>query len=269
MDISAENFKNMFSYKLFKSFYYQGLGWLENIGFIGSNFYCALKYIFTFNVNKKSFLEQSSRFGVDSLPLTLSIVGISGMIIALQIASEMVKQGAGDYVGSLVTLTIIREIGPIMGSFAVISMVGSSMAAEVATMKVTEQVDAMKVLGVDPICYLVVPRILAGFFVMPFVIVLANVMGIAGGLFSSTLITDLSSLSYLESVWRGLSVHDLFVSMLKACIFGGVIALVSTSMGYKTKGGALEVGKATTDAVVWSFVAIVVIDYLITLIFFD
>jgi len=238
------------------------------IGYIGANFYHSLKYILTFNLNRKMLIEQASRFGVDSLPLTLSIVGLTGMIIALQVANEMVKQGAGDYVGMLVTVAIIRELGPIMGSFAIISMIGSSMAAEVGTMKVTEQVDAIKVLGVDPIQYLIVPRILAGFFIMPFVIILANLVGILGGLLSSNIVTELGVLTYIESVWRGLGERDLTVTLIKSCVFGGLIALISTSIGYKTEGGAIDVGKSTTQAVVWSFIAVVVVDYLITLIFY-
>jgi len=243
--------------------------WFETIGEIGTNLIHAIKFIFTGNINIKATLEQSSRFGVDSLPITLLMVGVSGMIIALQLAYEMVKQGAGNYVGALLTLIIIREIGPIMGSFAVISMVGSSMAAEIGTMKVTEQVDAIKVLGVNPVCYLIVPRILAGFFIMPFVIILANTVGIIGGFIASNIVAEVSALNYIDSVWHGLAQKDIFVSILKASVFGGIIALISSSIGYKTQGGAKDVGAATTKAVVWSFVAVVFADYIISLIFFN
>jgi phospholipid/cholesterol/gamma-HCH transport system permease protein len=148
-------------------------------------------------------------------------------------------------------------------------MAGSAMAAEIGTMKVTEQVDAMKTLKVDPIGYLIVPRILAGCFIMPFVIVLANAVGILGGLITSHIVSGLSVLNYVDSVWEGLSQKDIFVSLLKASIFGGIIALVSSSMGYKTRGGAMDVGKATTNAVVWSFVCVVIVDYIISMLFFQ
>jgi len=262
-------FEETLTYKFLNYTLKQTSDWFETVGEIGINFIHAIKFIFTGNINVKATIEQSSRFGVDSLPITLLMVGVSGMIIALQLAYEMVKQGAGNYVGALLTLIIIREIGPIMGSFAVISMVGSSMAAEIGTMKVTEQVDAIKVLGVNPVCYLIVPRILAGFLIMPFVIILANTVGIIGGFIASNLVAGVSALNYIDSVWRGLAQKDIFVSILKAGIFGGIIALISSSIGYKTEGGAKDVGASTTKAVVWSFVAVVFADYIISMIFFN
>ncbi|HBH18199.1 MAG TPA: hypothetical protein DDX14_04550, partial [Cyanobacteria bacterium UBA9579] len=210
--------KNTYTYKVLAGLANDSVDWFETVGQIGMNFVSALRCILSGCINLKHTVNQSSIFGVDSLLMTLSMVGISGMIIALQIAYEMVKQGAGDYVGMLVTVAIIREIGPIMGSFAVISMVGSSMAAEIGTMKVTEQVDAMKVLGVDPVYFLIVPRVLAGFFIMPFVIILANTAGIVGGMLTSNMVSGLSTLNYIDSVWRGLSEKDIFVSLLKASI---------------------------------------------------
>lgn len=261
--------KDTFTYKIFVALAREAIDWLETLGEIGTNLFLSIKQILTGNISIKHTLDQSARFGFDSLPITLSMVGISGMIIALQVAYEMVRQGAGNYVGSLVAASIIREIGPIMGSFAVISMVGSSMAAEIATMKVTEQIDAIKVSGVDPVRYLIVPRILAGFLVMPFVITLANLVGIVGGMFTSTMGSDLNMLNYIDSVKNGMAVKDVFISLLKACIFGGIIAITSSSIGYKTKGGAIDVGNATTKAVVWSFVLVVVTDFLISLMFYD
>ncbi len=247
---------------------------LEVIGIYGEmviNFFYALKYIIRCNLNLRITLEQLSRFGIDSLPLSLSMVTVSGMIIALQLALEMMKQGAGNYVGALVAVSIVRELGPIMGSFAVIAMAGSSMAAEVGTMKVTEQVDAMKVLKVDPICYMVAPRVIAGFIIMPFVIVLANVTGIVGGMIVSNLVAELSPLSYIDSVWRGLSVRDVYISLFKGSIFGIIISLICTTLGYrvKRKGGAREVGKATTKAVVWSFITVVIVDYVMSYLLWD
>lgn len=261
--------KSTYTYKVLSALASDSIDWFETVGQIGINLVNSLRCVLTGCINFKNTLNQSSIFGVDSLLMTLSMVGISGMIIALQISHEMVKQGAGDYVGMLVTVSIIREIGPVMGSFAVISMVGSSMAAEIGTMKVTEQIDAMKVLGVDPIYFLIVPRVLAGFFIMPFVIILADTAGIVGGMFTSNIVSGLSVLNYVDSVWRGLGEKDIFVSLLKASIFGGIIALISSSMGYKTRGGAMDVGKSTTKAVVWSFVTVVIVNYIISLLFFE
>lgn len=261
--------KSTFSYRVFYTLFKESLVWLETIGEIGSNWAQSMKYILTGKVSIKHTTEQSARFGFDSLPISLSVTGITGMIMALQVAFEMVKQGAGAYVGMLVAVSIVREIGPIMASFAVISMVGSSMSAEIATMKVTEQVDAIKVLRVDPIIYLLAPRILAGIIMMPLIVILANTVGILGGAYTSNAISGLSFINYFQSVWNGLSEKDIWVSVLKAVVFGGLISLISTSVGYQTKGGAREVGDSTTKAVVWSFMAIVIADYIISLIFFN
>jgi len=268
MNIILENIKQTFSYKILKSLHEELLVWLDTIGNMGINIYYSLKCLFTGQLKSKLFFEHASRFGADSLPISLLMVGLAGMIIALQVANEMVKQGAGNYVGMLVSVSVVRELGPVIGGFAVISLVGSSMAAEIATMKVTEQVDAVKVLGVNPIYYLIAPRIISGMFIMPFVIMLANLVGIAGGLLISKLVTELNAENYMNSVWVGLTVKDLLVSMLKGFAFGGIIAMSCSSIGYNTRGGAIEVGKATTSAVVWSFTLMLVADYFISLICF-
>lgn len=261
--------KQTLTYKLTAHFLKEVEGWFDTIGYIGGNLWNALIFIFKGCVNFKNTTEQSSKFGIDSLLMTLAMVGITGMIVSLQLSYEMVKQGAGDFVGMLVTVMIIRELGPVMSAFAVTSMVGSSMAAELGTMKVTEQIDAMNVLGVDPIYYLLVPRVIAGFLIMPFVVILSNTVGIIGGMITSNLTSGVSLLNYVESIWRGLSVRDISSSIVKASVFGGLIALISSSIGFKTQGGAREVGQATTKAVVWSFMAIVISDYIISLLFFN
>lgn len=264
----TEIIKETISYKIGRALYTELIEWLETIGSMGINFYYSIKCLFTGQLNPKLFFEHASRFGVDSLPISLLMVGLTGMIIALQIAKEMVKQGAGDYVGMLVSMSIVRELGPVIGGFAVISLVGSSMAAEIATMKVTEQVDAIKVLGVNPIYFLIVPRIIAGIFIMPFVIIIANVVGIIGGMFMSKLVTELNADSYISSVWSGIAIKDIWVSMLKGSVFGGIIALSCSSIGYKTEGGAIDVGKATTSGVVWSFTLMLIADYIISYIWY-
>ena len=259
-----EILKQTLSYKLALSLLAEMNDWLEIIGNMGMNLFSSVKCLFTGQLKKKLFFEQAARFGVDSLPISLLMVGLAGMIIALQIAKEMVKQGAGDYVGMLVSVAIVRELGPVIGGFAVISLVGSSMAAEISTMKVTEQVDAIKVLGVNPVHYLIAPRIFAGLFIMPFVVIVANTVGIIGGMIMSKLVTELNAENYINSVWVGLSVKDLLISMFKGSVFGGIIALSCASIGYRAEGGAIDVGKATTTAVVWSFILMLIADYFIS-----
>jgi len=208
----------------------------------------------------KELLYQCYRFGVTSLPITLSIVGMTSVIVAMQVAGEMVKQGGGNYVGMLVAILMVREEAAIMAGFAIISMIGSSLASEIATMKVTEQIDAIKVLRVNPVHYLFTPRVLAGTFMMPLVVIVSSLVGIIGGAIASNVVSRLSYKAYFDSVWFGLNMHDLKVCIMKAFAFGFVISLISCSCGMEAKDGAKGVGLATTKAVVWSFVAIVIVD---------
>ena len=219
-------------------------------------------------IDWKEVLEQSSRFGVSSLPITISIVCMTSIIVAMQVAGEMVKQGGGNYVGMLVAILTVREMGIIMSGFAIISMIGSSLASELATMRVTEQIDAIKVLNVDPIRYLFVPRVIAGTLMMPPVLIIASTFGILGGGLASTMVSELSYKAYFTSVWSGLFIYDIKVAIAKAFVYGFTIALISCTCGYIAKGGAKGVGIATTKAVVWSFVAIVIWDLIFSVAFF-
>lgn len=242
---------------------------LETFGNITYQFIQVIRYILTFQISIKQLMEQASRFAVDSLPITLSIVSMTSIILAMQIAPEMVKQGGKDYIGLLVSLTMIREVGVIMSGFAIISMIGSSQASELATMKVTEQIDAMKVLKVSPFKYLFLPRVLSGFIMMPFVVIIASTVGIlAGGLTAMMAAKDVTWLCYITSVWQGLYIRDINIMLFKSACFGGCISLISSSCGYDAKGGAKGVGIATTKAVVWSFVAIVIIDCIFAVAFY-
>lgn len=262
-------YKTTYTSKLLKKLAVYYFKWVETLGHIGISFFNTVKCIVTGNLDSKKFFEQSARFGFDSLPISLLMVTITGMIIAIQVALEMVKQGAGDYVGMLVSLTIIRELGPVIGSFAVISLVGSSMSAEIATMQVTEQIDAMKLSRVSPVEYLIAPRVAAGFFIMPFVIIIASFLGVLGGMIMSKMVAELNAITYISSVWQGLSIKDLMAMVVKAFVFGGLISLSSTSIGYQARGGAIDVGNATTKAVVWAFVLILLADYFISWLFFS
>lgn len=266
------NFKEYFAqtttYKLFIFFTKQVDDFFSTLGAITQKAIETLKFILRFEIDWKEVIYQASRFGVSSLPITLSIVGMSAIIVSMQVAGEMVKQGAGNFVGMLVTMLIVREDGIIMSGFAIISMIGSSLASEIATMRVTEQIDAIKVLGVNPVRYLFVPRVVAGTLMMPPVLIVASVVGVIGGAVASYIAADLSFKAYFDSVWYGLNLRDINVSLMKAVVFGFTIALISCTCGYRAKGGAKGVGIATTKAVVWSFVAIVIWDLLFAVAFF-
>lgn len=248
--------------------------WLEirsfliTLGNIGQDFSKVIKYILTFKIELKEVIEQAKRFAYDSLPISLTIVGMTSAIIAMQLAPELAKQGGADYTGMLSALVMVRELAVVMSGFAIISMVGSSFASEIASMSVTEQINAMKVLKVDPVEYLIVPRFVAGFLFMPVVFIVSAVFGLFCAGFVSHITADLSVLNYITSLWHGLYVRDIFIAILKSAFFGGTIALISCSCGYATRGGAKEVGMATTKAVVWSFLAIAMWDFIFASIFY-
>ena len=261
-------YKATYTYKIYRMFLSELEGFvttLGNIALLGLEFFKGLK---TFPTTYKSIMEQASRFGVSSLPITLSIVGMTSVIIAMQIAGEMVKQGAGNYVGMLVSILMVREEGVIMAGFAIISMIGSSLASEIATMKITEQIDAIRVLRVNPVYYLFTPRVIAGTLMMPVVVIVSSLFGILGGAVASNLASGLTYKAYFDSVWFGLNMHDLNVCILKSLAFGFVITLISCSCGMEARDGAKGVGIATTKAVVWSFVAIVILDLIFAAMFF-
>ena len=261
-------YKATYTYKLFRAFQGEFESFVSTLGRIvgyGIEFFAGLK---DFPTTIKEVLFQSARFGVSSLPITLSIVGMTSVIVAMQVAGEMVKQGGGNYVGMLVSILMVREEGVIMSGFAIISMIGSSLASEIATMKVTEQIDAIKVLHVNPVHYLFTPRVIAGTIMMPLVVILSSTVGILGGAIASNLVSGLSYKAFFDSVWFGLNMHDLNVCIMKAISFGFVITLISCSCGMAAKDGAKGVGLATTKAVVWSFVAIVILDMFFAIAFF-
>lgn len=241
---------------------------LITLGNIGCDFSCVLKYLLAFKIKTKEVIEQAKRFSYDSLPISLTIVGMTSAIIAMQLAPELAKQGAGDYTGMLSALVMVRELAVVMSGFAIISMVGSSFASEIASMSVTQQIDAMRVLKVDPVEYLIVPRFIAGFLTMPLVFIISATFGLICAGVVSHLCADLSLLNYFTSLWHGLYVRDIFIAILKASCFGATIALVSCSCGYGARGGAKEVGLATTKAVVWSFLSIAAWDFVFAAIFY-
>ena len=261
-------YKGTFTYKFFKLVAEQVEDFISTLGEIvtyGWEFFNGFK---KFNTTYREIVEQSSRFAVSSLPITLTIVCMTSIIISMQVAEEMVKHGGGNFVGMLMAILTVREEGAIMSGFAIISMIGSSLASEIATMKVTEQIDAIKVLKVNPVHYLFTPRIIAGTFMMPFVVVLASTFGILGGALAANITSELPYKAYFDSVWFGLSLRDLNVCLLKSLCFGFAITLISCCCGMSAKDGAKGVGIATTKAVVWSFVSIVIIDFIFAAAFF-
>jgi len=268
MELYKQVLKQTVTYRLFSSIIDNIKDFSETMGNITICGIKTLKAVIKGEMSLKELIEQCERFGISSLPITLSIVGMTTIIIVSQIAQEMVKQGGGNMVGALVSILMVRELGVIMSGFAIISMIGSSLASEIATMRVTEQIDALRTLKVNPFGYLFAPRVLAGMIMMPPVVIISSLLGVIMGAVTSNMVSGLSYRAFFDSLWLGIFAKDLFVCIAKAFFFGGTIALISCSFGFHAKGGAKGVGLATTGAVVWSFVAIVIIDMIFAIGFF-
>lgn len=268
MNSFQKYYKQSATYKIFTGVFAEFSNFLVTLGQIAMNGVSTAKFILKGDFNFKEISEQCYRFGITSLPITLSIVGMTSVIVASQVALEMVKQGGSNFVGLLMTMLIVREVGVIMSGFAIISMIGSSLASELATMRVTEQIDAIEVLKVNPIKYLFVPRVIAGIVMMPPVVVIASAIGVIAGAVTANLTSGLGYRAFFDSAWLGIYMKDLGICLLKAIFFGATISLISCSCGYYAKGGAKGVGEATNKAVVWSFVAIVIWDMIFAIAFF-
>jgi phospholipid/cholesterol/gamma-HCH transport system permease protein len=221
-------------------------------------------FIATGQFSFRHFLQQLAFVGIDTLGISLIMTIFAGMVISLQIAKEMVNQGAGDYVGALVSMALIRELAPIMTAFAVIAMAGSAYAAELSAMQITSQVSALEVLHVSPVRYLLMPRVLAGIVALPLMNIITAFAGIMGGLLISHLMAGVGIGQYLDSVWHQTEIKDVLAMLMKSSVFGFIIFIMSTTIGLNTSGGSREVGLATTRAVVWSFILMALMDYVLT-----
>ena len=241
------------------------------ISFIGlciQNLIKTIKYILDKNVKFSSVLSRAAMISYDSLPIALSIVFIAAVVIALQVSKQFLMSGAESYVGGFLAVALIRELAPGFAALAISARAGTAISAEIANMKVTSQVDAIKTLKVDPVGYYFTPRILASAVTVPMVVLIAELVGILGGLLVSYFTIGLHPARYINSVWLWLSAKDIYISLFKAFVFGIVISLVCATQGYETKGGAKDVGESTTQAAVLSTVYMLIADFVINIIFY-
>jgi phospholipid/cholesterol/gamma-HCH transport system permease protein len=243
-------------------------GWLTIIGASTLTLIQSARYVFQGRLHPKQTFLQAAFVGVDTLAIAFILTTVSGMILAMQLGKEMVHQGVGNFIGALVAMAMMREFAPVMTGFAVIAMAGSAFAAELSTMQITKQVDALRVLHVNPVRYLVVPRVVAAIVTLPLMTIITAFFGILGGLAMTLLTTDISLHIYLDAVWNQIDNKDIIASLTKAAVFGATIAVISTTIGLRTYGSSKDVGIATTKAVVWSFVAMAIWDYILTYAFY-
>jgi phospholipid/cholesterol/gamma-HCH transport system permease protein len=253
----------------FLSWLLQGLfNAIAELGRLAS-FSCELvSLIVLCKVTFSRWMSQLSFAALSPLLLASVLCCFSGMVIALQVASEMAKQGGGTFVGALVALALVRELAPIMTSFAVIALVGSAYGAELANLTIRQQVDALRVMHVNPMAYLVAPRVIATTLAVPMLTVLTSIIGLIGGAWVSEVVASLPAAIYWDSVNTQLDMRDVQVCLLKSTVFGWLLGAIACRTGLNARGGSEAVGQASTQSVVWSFLAMAVADYILTNIFY-
>jgi phospholipid/cholesterol/gamma-HCH transport system permease protein len=219
-------------------------------------------------LRKRQIIEQMSKIGVDSLPIASLISLFTGMVLALQSAYQMQRFSAEMYIASLVAVSMTRELGPVLTALIVAGRVGASITAELGTMKVTEQIDALETLATNPIKYLVVPRFLALMIMLPLLTVYADMIGILGGYTVGVYKLGISHALYMKNTWTVLKYKDVFTGLIKSYFFAIIICIVACYEGMKAEGGAEGVGRATTSSVVMSFILIIAFDCFFTALFY-
>ena len=209
---------------------------------------------------RETLLPNLHQVGVSSLPVVALTGTFIGMVLAVQSYAQFKQLGLETRLGGVINMTLVRELGPVLAATMLAGRVGSSMAAELGTMRVTEQIDALSSMGANPIHYLVVPRFLACFWMIPMLTLMADFMGVAGGYFYSHYVLDIDIHHYWYNSAQFVGLFDLFSGVIKSFFFGAAIAMVACYQGFNSSPGAEGVGRAATSSFVYSFVAILVLD---------
>jgi phospholipid/cholesterol/gamma-HCH transport system permease protein len=242
---------------------------LSQIGNVIIFMFLTIKHICTPPFYPKLVLKQMIIIGYYSLPIVGLTAVFSGAVLALQSYSGFSRFNAESTIAVVVALSVTRELGPVFAGLMVAGRVGASMAAELGTMRVTEQIDALKTLSTNPFKYLIAPRVLAGLITLPFLVIIADIIGIMGGYLVSVHNLGFSSGPYIKNTFEFLEAMDVISGLVKAIFFGFVITIMGCYWGYNSKGGAQGVGIATTNAVVSASIMVLVMNYILTSIFFS
>lgn len=227
-----------------------------------------LIHILAGKIHRRNTLEQMSIVGPESLLIALLTASFVGMVFTIQVAREFITFGAGNAVGGVLAISLARELGPVLTAVILAGRVGSAFAAELGTMQVTEQIDALYVLKTDPIDYLVIPRVVACCLMLPILTLFSFVTGMSGGLLIATNMYGLSQSVFLNSARNFLDTWDLIAALIKAGVFGALISVIGTSWGLTTTGGAKGVGQSTTTAVVTALLAIFIVNFFLSWVLF-
>jgi len=245
------------------------LDFFEQVGMFSVFVFKAIIGIFNRPFYLGLILRQLISIGYFSLPVVAMTAIFSGAVLALQSYTGFSRFSAESSIATVVVLSITRELGPVLAGLMVAGRVGASIAAEIATMRVTEQIDALFTLSTDPIKYLVTPRVIAAIISMPCLVLIGDIIGVMGGYLVSVNKLNFNSTGYILSTVEYLKTIDVVSGLVKAAVFGFVIATMSCYHGYYSDKGAKGVGRATTDAVVYSSILILISNYLITELFFS
>lgn len=237
---------------------------LRSLGAYGYLLLEVCKDISRHGVNFAELCRQIVRMGRDSIPVVLLTAGFSGMVLALQTAYGLHRFGAKNYVGNVVGLGLVRELGPVLTAVMLCGRVGAGIAAEIASMVATEQVDAIRALGANPIRKLVTPRILAAMIALPALVVLADVIGIWGGAIVAVYELDITGHRYYRGILYTVMIHDVLDGLIKSMVFGFLMVSIACYKGLHTRGGTEGVGLTTTSAVVTSSIVIFISDFFLT-----
>ena len=224
--------------------------------------------IFKARIRWNATVDQMYKIGVTSLPLVFLTALFTGVVLSLQSAYQLKLFAAQQFTSDLVALSMTRELGPVLTAMVIAGRVGAAIAAELGTMKVTEQIDAMRALAVSPVRYLVVPRFLAGFLMLFILTIYADMIGMLGGYLICVFKLGISSHQYIKRSIHVLMIKDIMTGLIKAFFFGGIISLVGCYFGFNAENGAEGVGRATTLAVVTTLILIIASDAVFTAIFY-
>ncbi len=237
---------------------------IAKLGEVANFAFRAVGHCFTPPFYPRLILRQFLRIGYFSLPVVGLTAIFSGAVLALQSYSGFSRFNAESTIATVVVLSITRELGPVLAGLMVAGRVGAAMAAEIGTMRVTEQIDALRTLSTNPFKYLIAPRIIAGILMLPFLVLVADVIGVMGGYLVSVHSLGFSAGPYINSSFKFLEKVDVISGLVKAGFFGFIITLMGCYFGYNSKGGAEGVGNATTNAVVSASIMILLFNYIIT-----
>lgn len=241
---------------------------MEEMGSILLLFLSSLSWMFRPPLKARNIFKQMEFVGVKSIFVVVLTGTFTGMVLALQSYHGFRLFSAESLVGSTVALSMTRELGPVLTSLMVTARAGSAMAAELGSMRVTEQIDAMYVMAANPVKHLIVPRILAGVAMVPLLTIVSDFMGILGGYFVGVGILKINEGVFMSNIYKYVEFGDIYNGLAKAAVFGLLISLIGCYKGFNTTGGAEGVGRATTEAVVLASVSILISDYFLTAIMF-